>query len=152
MNLAIITHTTDNGINHLQAMEVINVIRSKFKIIKKFYSPLDVTEDDLEDVEKIIMIVPEWNGSFPYTFKQMIDNSGWPSFFKEKQILLIGTSNTTFGNIVGLIHLQYILEFCGAKVYNQKIAVPNVKTKFADNNIIVDNRMNEWIIDFCSDC
>ena len=152
MNLAIITHTTETGINHLQTMEVINLVRSEFDSIKKFTSPLDVTANDIESVEKIIMIVPEWNGSFPYTFKQMLDNSGWPSFFKGKSILLIGTSNTTFGNIIGLTHLQYVLEFCGSLVHNQKIAIPHLQGKFANNDIVVNQEVNKWIREFCSKC
>lgn len=152
MRLTIITQTTNTGINHLQMMEVINLVGSKFSEVRRFVNPSEVTEEKILDSDKIIMIVPEWNGSFPWTFKKMIDDSGWPSYFKGKSILLIGTSNTTFGNIMGVTHLQYILEFVGAKVYHQKIAVNNITEKFANNNIVVNKKMNEWVKEFCLNC
>ena len=93
------------------------------------------------------MIVPEWNSSFPWTFKKMIDDSGYPSYFKGKEILLIGTSNTTFGNVVGVNHLANILEWIGAKV-GDKVFVPHIDVKFANNDIQVDERLNERILKF----
>ena len=76
----------------------------------------------------IIMVVPEWNGSFPYTFKSLIDSSGYPSAFKKKKILLVGTSDTTFGNIMGITHLEHILQWLGSFVDSKRICIPRIKS------------------------
>jgi NAD(P)H-dependent FMN reductase len=95
------------------------------------------------------MIVPEWNGSFPYSFKKLIDDSGYPSWLKDKSILLIGTSNTTFGNVMGTSHLKYILEHIGANVYRKIISIPHINDKFVNDDIIIDERLANTVKDFC---
>ncbi len=144
--ILIITHSSLNGLNERQATECANVIGFEHFDITRTSNPLDFGKHHL-DCDKIIMIVPEWNTSFPWTFKKMIDDSGYPSYFKGKEILLMGTSNTTFGNIVGINHLHNILEWIGAKVCG-KVCVPNIDKKFANNDIQVDERLNERILKF----
>lgn len=82
---------------------------------------------EVSEYTHVIMVVPEWNGSFPYTFKSLIDGSGYPSSFKKKKILLVGTSDTTFGNIMGISHLEHILEWLGSFVDSKRICIPRIK-------------------------
>jgi NAD(P)H-dependent FMN reductase len=145
----IITHSSENGLNYSQMMEVMNILGSEY-VTRLIRNPEDIELPDVYIADKIIMIVPEWNGSFPYSFKKMIDDSGWPSFFSEKEILLIGTSNTSFGNIMGITHLQHILGWMGSKVYHKRVSVPHIDRKFSNNNIVVDERLVEIVREFCS--
>lgn len=148
MNVLLVTHSSNTGLNFRQIMEVENLIRGKDIEISKI-TELDKPEKiEIGNVDKIIMIVPEWNGSFPWTFKKMIDDSGWPSKFQDKEILLMGTSNSSFGNIMGITHLQHILEWCDARVYHKKICIPNIQNKFSNNNIEIDQRMNSILREF----
>ncbi len=143
----IITHSSDGGLNFRQSMEIYNMINHLYDVeIRK--SPMSVNNSDLNDADGIIMIVPEWNGSFPFSFKELIDASGYPSRFSGKKILLIGTSETGFGNLIGITHLQHILEWIGAEVWSKRICVPHLSKKFGDNNIIVDERMNKAVNNF----
>jgi hypothetical protein len=41
--------------------------------------------------------------------------------------MLIGTSQTSFGNITGIAHLQQILQFCGSTIYYRLLCIPNLK-------------------------
>lgn len=148
--ILIITHTSDSGLNFRQMMEVVNLLGGKGFEISTIKEADTVEDSDVSRTDKIIMIVPEWNGSFPWTFKKMIDDRGWPSKFSGKEILLIGTSNSTFGNIVGITHLQHILEWCGARVYHKRACIPFIDKKFANDNIIVDDRLNDIVTEFCS--
>lgn len=143
----IITHSSDGGLNFRQAMEIYNLINNRAEVKVKI-APMSVNNDDLNGADAIIMIVPEWNISFPFSFKELIDASGYPSRFKDKPILLIGTSNTTFGNVMGITHLQQILEWVGANVWNKKVCIPHIQNKFVDNNIEIDERLNENVNNF----
>jgi NAD(P)H-dependent FMN reductase len=143
----IITHSSDGGINFRQAMEVFNLINSRISS-RVFTTPMSVKNEDLFEADLIFMIVPEWNGSFPYSFKELIDSSGYPSRFADKSILLIGTSETPFGNLIGITHLQHILEWIGAEVWSKRVCVPHLSKKFENNNIKVDERMNEAVNKF----
>lgn len=146
----IITHSSDSGLNFRQMKEIENLLGYSNYEITSCINPEKIVEWDVVNSDKIIMIVPEWNGSFPWTFKKLIDDSGWPSFFADKEILLVGTSNSTFGNLLGITHLKHILEWCSANVYKKRVCVPNIDVKFSDNNIKVDLRMNEIVKEFCS--
>jgi NAD(P)H-dependent FMN reductase len=82
-----------------------------------------------ENPKRVIMIVPEWNGSFPFTFKQMIDESGYPSFFSGMGFAIVGTSSSPLGNMVGISHLSHILQFVGALPFHKCIALPDVSSE-----------------------
>lgn len=131
----LITQSSPSGINKKILDQVEDVIASRNADIKKFIDPLAVSNSDVLSADRIIMVVPEWNGSFPYTFKQMIDESEWPSFFKDTEIMLIGTSNTTFGNVMGITHLQHVLSWCGANLSSKRICIPNItpETELEEN-------------------
>ena len=149
MKVLIITHSSPNGLNQKQAMECMNILGSthEYQII---LDPEFVDNNPIESPDRIIMIVPEWNASFPYSFKKLIDDSGYPSWLKDQSILLIGTSNTTFGNVMGTAHLKHILDYVGANVYRKVVSIPHINEKFANNNIIVDERLQQTLLEFCS--
>tara|TARA_Y100000385_G_scaffold288616_1_gene355664 strand:- start:137 stop:607 length:471 start_codon:yes stop_codon:yes gene_type:complete len=125
MKTLILTHSTPTGINYQLCEDILSI--SERVIDTQIQMVTSITEKDLEDVDKIIMVIPEWNGSIPWTFKKMIDDSGWPSCFLKKQILLIGTANTSFGNVTGVSHMNQILEWIGAKTYHKKVYIPEIK-------------------------
>ena len=146
--ILIISQTSQSGLNGLQMMEIVNILGGKDLEISTKKEADQVEYYDIERADKIIMIVPEWNGSFPWTFKKMIDFSGYPSSLEGKSILLIGTSSSTFGNLLGISQLSSILGWVGANVYNKPVCVPFIDQKFAKNDIVVDERLNEEVLKF----
>lgn len=154
MNVIILTHSTPNGLNSKQANECLHVIKEKTEI-KNFRTINDLKEVTIElikEFDRFIMIIPEWNGSFPFLFKQMIDDSGYPSAFEGKKIFLIGTSHSPFGNLIGVEQFKFILEFCGAIVWSKKACVPYIHKKFEIENPPVDTRIEKALIKFFEGC
>jgi NAD(P)H-dependent FMN reductase len=122
----ILTQSSIEGMNYKLAKEcqgILEEIHSEIRNCQDFERAITLLE-----YSHIIMIVPEWNGSFPFMFKQVIDNSGYPSSFDGKNVLLIGSSSSSFGNIMGITHLQHILEWCGAEVFSKRICIPNIES------------------------
>jgi chromate reductase, NAD(P)H dehydrogenase (quinone) len=146
--ILIISQTSQSGLNGLQMMEIVNILGGKGLEISTKKEANDVEHYDITNADKIIMIVPEWNGSFPWTFKKLIDFSGYPSVLEDKPILLVGTSSSTFGNLMGITQLSSILGWVGANVYSKPVCVPFINKKFAKNDIIVDERLNEEVLKF----
>jgi NAD(P)H-dependent FMN reductase len=147
--ILIVTHSSPNGLNQRQVMECANVIGFTNHDLNIQLDPTTVDREAIESADKIIMVVPEWNSSFPWTFKKMIDDSGYPSAFEGKPVFLVGTSHTTFGNIVGLNHLAHILDWLGAPTL-EKVCIPFIQEKFANDDIKVDERLNEALIGFAN--
>ena len=123
--ILILTQSSNTGQNYLLAKDCQTLIKHFSEIeadIKNFDDDID-----LRLYDKILMIVPEWNRSIPYTLKSMIDNSGWPSELKGKEIWMIGTSGGLGGNMIGLSHLTDVLDYVGAKVKRPKVYIEYIK-------------------------
>jgi NAD(P)H-dependent FMN reductase len=151
MKVLVITQSSEQGINRQIALETeaIAADNQVNRIKTKVLNVTEVTNEDLREYEYQIWVVPEWNSSFPYTFKKLIDESGYPSSLENREILLIGTSETTFGNIVGITHLESILEWIGAFVHPKKVCLPNLG-ELKNREYILDNRAINTINLFCS--
>lgn len=128
MRIAILTQSSEKGINYTIAKEC------EF-YIKKFESNSTSSIfnfddynllEELDSFNAIILVIPEWNRSFPWTLKKLVDDSGYPSSFKEVPIMLIGTSKSPFGNVIGVNHINYILESLAAKVFYKKVYFQNL--------------------------
>jgi NAD(P)H-dependent FMN reductase len=144
--ILILTQSSVDGMNYSLAKECQNLIEGGADI--RNCSDFDSLE--ISNYTHFIMIVPEWNGSFPFLFKKVIDNSGYPSSFDEKNVLLIGTSDTSFGNLIGITHLQHILEWCGAEVFSKRICIPNIRSHSFDRHKESSRRLITTISKFLS--
>lgn len=151
--IVIIRESTSGGLNHKiacnceYAINDINAYRDWITIT----DPQSLLEmKNFSEVSHIIMVVSEWNGSFPYTFKKMIDQSGWPSSLKGKNIMLVGTSQTTFGNLIGISHLEHILQWIGCNVYPKKVYIPFIQSTINSDGVYKDenDRLHNTIKSF----
>lgn len=73
----------------------------------------------LKDTEDVIFACPEWNGSYPWFFKKVIDNLAYKSF-KDKSMRMIvwsGGHNKAENLRMSLVHLAHFLQM-------------NIKAKF----------------------
>ena len=122
--ILLLTQSSKTGANYLLAEDC-------KKLIEHFGKEAEILnfndEVDIEKYESFFMIVPEWNRSIPYTLKSLIDNSGWPSKFNNKDVYLIGTSGGIGGNMLGISHLTDILDYIGAHVRTPKIYIEHIK-------------------------
>ena len=132
MKALILTHSTPTGINYKVCEDISSIVNGSIHNIQ-IVMVTEASEPHFENVDKIIMVIPEWNGSIPWTFKKLIDDSGWPSFFLGKQVLLIGTANTSFGNVTGVSHMNQILEWIGSKTFHKKVYIPEIKNYITED-------------------
>lgn len=144
MKVLIITQSSIEGMNYRVARHCRSIIKDVPGTKTLIINASEVSNDMLREWDHHIWIVPEWNHSFPYIFKKIIDDSEYPSILKNKRILLLGTSETTFGNIMGISHLEHILRWIGVRVFDRKICIPNLGEKKKES-LILDDRTIETI-------
>jgi len=144
--ILILTQSSVDGMNYRLAKEC-QAVCSPFGE-STIANASSIPPSSMIEYSHIIMVVPEWNGSFPFMFKQLIDSSGYPSNLKEKNVLLIGTSDTTFGNIMGVKHLQHILEWCEAVVFKKQVFIPNIRSYSFDKHEEPNERLQKAINKF----
>ncbi|HEY8400804.1 MAG TPA: NAD(P)H-dependent oxidoreductase [Cytophagaceae bacterium] len=91
--------------------------------------------DLIKDSDKIVFIVPEYNGSFPGVLKAFIDGLAYPASFKNKKGALVGISSGAMGGSLALSHLTDILNYLGMHVLAIKPRLPRVEGILKDGEI-----------------
>jgi NAD(P)H-dependent FMN reductase len=150
MKVLIVTQSSPTGLNRKVAKICDSIAKSSEQqvVVSKIINADKVKPEDIKEHPYQIWIVPEWNGSFPYVFKKLIDDSGYPSSFSGIEILLIGTSDSTFGNLMGISHLEHILQWCGAIVFEKRVCLPFIKVSVESDGILEDERLRSAIKKF----
>lgn len=73
----------------------------------------------IEKSEKIVFVVPEYQGSFPGVLKAFLDGVP-PHLLKNKKTAIIGVSDGRAGNLRGQEHLTGVLHYLKAHVHYSK--------------------------------
>lgn len=91
--------------------------------------------DLMHQSEKMVFIVPEYNGSFPGVLKAFIDGLIFPTTFRDKKAALIGLSSGIQGAGLALSHLTDIFNYCGAHVLAQKPKLYHIEKNLEDGKL-----------------
>ena len=73
---------------------------------------------------KLVIITPEYNGSFPGVLKAFIDGLPYPGGLVGKKIALVGLSSGGQGGLLAMAHLTDILMYLGTAVLPQRVRLP----------------------------
>ncbi len=107
-----------------------------------------LNEQYLTDAEKIMVVVPEYNGSIPGFFKLFID-AVHPEIWAGKKAALVGISSGRSGNMRGLDHLTAIFNYLQVEVLSYKLNIPavrNVLDEGIENDVALRSRMTKQIL------
>ncbi|MDQ3108311.1 MAG: NAD(P)H-dependent oxidoreductase [Bacteroidota bacterium] len=86
----------------------------------------DLIKKYIDAADKIIVVVPEYQATFPGIFKLMLD--GVPhKAFEGKRVAMVGVSSGRGGNIRGLDHLTSAFHYLEAYVYPNKLPISNIR-------------------------
>lgn len=108
--------------------------------------------DKVQNAEKLIFVIPEYNGSFPGILKAFIDGLKFPQGIKNKKAALIGISSGTQGSALAMSHFSDILNYLGCHVFAVKPRLINIEKVFVDGIVtdekvenIIDIQLNQFI-------
>ena len=110
-------------------------------------------EDYLQAAEKFIIIMPEYNGSYPGILKLMIDNTDVRKTWWHKKVLLAGVSTGRAGNLRGMEHLTGSLLHMKMLVHPNRLPISVVDKlmdtngRFTDINTLaaIDTQLEEFL-------
>lgn len=112
------------------------------------------TENELlKPAESFIIIMPEYNGSYPGILKLMIDNTDVAKVWWYKKVLLTGVSTGRAGNLRGMEHLTGSLLHMKMIVHHNRLPISlvnklmNEEGKFIDNATLkaIDMQLEEFL-------
>ncbi|MBK21967.1 MAG: NADPH-dependent FMN reductase [Flavobacteriales bacterium] len=103
-----------------------------------------ITEQFIFAPSKLVVVTPEYNGSFPGIMKSFID--GWnPRKVSDKWVALVGVSSGRQGNARGMDDLTNILNYLKINVIPVKSPLSQIFNLLNDNGDISDDGMNDLI-------
>lgn len=110
-------------------------------------------EELLQAAEKFIIVMPEYNGSYPGILKLMIDNTDVRKTWWHKKVLLTGVSTGRAGNLRGMEHLTGSLLHMKMLVHPNRLPISIVDKlmdssgKFTDINTLaaIDTQLEEFL-------
>jgi len=91
----------------------------------------------INESEKFVFVVPEYNGSFPGVLKAFLDGLEFPGSLQGKTGALVGLASGHMGGALALSHLTDVLHYMGMLVLPIKPRLPRIgkiliDRKFAD--------------------
>ncbi|MFY0625605.1 MAG: NAD(P)H-dependent oxidoreductase [Reichenbachiella sp.] len=89
----------------------------------------------MHKTDKMVFIVPEYNGSFPGVLKAFIDGLIFPTTFRDKKAALVGISSGVQGGGLALSHLTDIFNYCGMHVLANKPKLSRIEENLTENTL-----------------
>jgi chromate reductase len=74
----------------------------------------------------LILVVPEYNGSFPGILKYFIDLLPFPDSFENRPVCFIGLAAGGWGALRAVEHLQGVFGYRNAHIYPKRVFLPQV--------------------------
>jgi chromate reductase, NAD(P)H dehydrogenase (quinone) len=99
----------------------------------------------IDQHQKFVLVVPEYNGSFPGVLKTFIDGLRYPDSFQNKKIALVSLSSGSQGGALAVSHLTDIFHFLNAEVLSIKVKLPKVREIFKAG-VVVDTFIQSLLI------
>ncbi|MFN0031299.1 MAG: NADPH-dependent FMN reductase [Flavobacteriales bacterium] len=93
----------------------------------------------IEQAEKFVFIIPEYNGSFPGVLKTFIDGIH-PRNFRDKKAAIVGLSDGRAGNLRGQEHLTGILHYLKMHVHYSKPKLSLIDDLLNEHEQVVDEQ------------
>lgn len=74
--------------------------------------------------DKLVLVVPEYNCSYPGVLKTFIDGLPYPGGIRGKKAALVGLSSGGQGGLLALSHLSDVLMYLGTTVMPARVRLP----------------------------
>lgn len=100
---------------------------------------LKMEDELLKPATRFIIIMPEYNGSYPGILKLLIDNTDIAKVWWHKKVLLTGVSTGRAGNLRGMDHLTGVLLYLKMIVHPNRLPI-SVVDKLLDGENHFSNK------------
>jgi chromate reductase len=117
--------------------------------------PMKVLEQQLLfPSQKFIIVMPEYNGSFPGILKALLDNTDIRHAWWYKKAMLVGVADGRGGNLRGIEHMTNILHYLKVNVYYNKLPLSRINEemdeegRFLHANTIqaIDTQIEDFLL------
>ena len=91
----------------------------------------------------LVIIVPEYNGSYPGILKHFIDLLPFPESFDCRPVAFIGLAGGYYGGLRAVEQLQMVFAYRNAYLFNRRVFIPNSYSVFDEAGDFKDSELRE---------
>lgn len=84
--------------------------------------------------KKLVVVAPEYNGSYPGLFKAFIDAVP-PKIWRGKKVALVGVASGRAGNLRGMDHLTDVFHHLRAEVFSLKVPISKLDSLMSNGEL-----------------
>lgn len=96
--------------------------------------------------DKLVVVVPEYNCSYPGVLKTFIDGLPYPGGIRGKKAALIGLSSGGQGGLLALSHLSDVLMYLGTAVLPARVRLPFIDKHLSEAGTL-DNALYQHLLE-----
>lgn len=87
------------------------------------------------EADGLVLVVPEYNGSFPGILKYFIDLLPFPESFEDRPVCFVGLASGTWGALRAVEHLQGIFGYRNSHIYPKRVFLPRVHDSLPEGDL-----------------
>ena len=95
--------------------------------------------DTILESDGIVMVIPEYNGTYPGILKLFIDYLPFPEAFSKKPISYIGEAAGAFGGLRAVEQMEQVASYRYAYNFNERVFINRVHKTFSEEGGISDD-------------
>lgn len=115
----------------LSEFDFANIIHANYKGAK---GDMATAVDRVTAADALVVVAPEYNGSFPGALKFFMDYWKYPDTYESRPVAFVGLG-ARWGGLRPVEHLQQIFGYRNAYVFPNRVFISNVMTVFKDGKI-----------------
>lgn len=118
---------------------------------KKLPEKINKVVDRVAQSSSLVIVCPEYNGSFPGIFKFFLDHWRFPESFEYKPVCLIGIGSGRFGGLRPVEHLENLFTYRKSFISPSKVLISKIESVVQNGEIrdeIVFNLLTKQAKDF----
>lgn len=95
-------------------------------------------QEKIDSADGLVVVVPEYNGSFPGVLKYFIDMLEFPKSLQDKPCCFIGLSAGVWGGLRAVEHMQDIFIYRGALIFPKSVFIPEINLRLNAEGYLTD--------------
>ncbi len=99
----------------------------------------------LLDSDGWVMVIPEYNGSFPGILKMFVDYLPYPGGLNGKPLSFIGEGDGSFGGLRAVEQMQMVASYRDAYIFPERVFIQRVRKNFDEQEGIKDEMVQSLL-------
>lgn len=99
--------------------------------------------DKVLNADGLVVVIPEYNGSYPGVLKHFIDLLPFPEAFDCRPVAFIGLAAGYHGALRAVEQMQMVFAYRNAHLYNRRVFIPAVYKVLDEEGGLVDDALRD---------